>query len=82
MKKKKPWTTSSRRVPPKLATNRLLKAVGDWVNSNGGNALVAGNIGLMDVPSTQDPFRGPDPLTFYVVIKVSADFSGRLPVAA
>ena len=50
MKKKR---KQRRKYSPKIASIRLLGAVGDWVNANGGNALVAGSIGLLfsDHPS-------------------------------
>jgi hypothetical protein len=66
-KKRKP----RRKYSPKIASIRLLNAVGDWVNANGGNALVAGNIGLMDNPAHGIFEEGLDSLSFYVCIKVT-----------
>lgn len=60
-----------RKYSPKVASIRLLHAVGDWVNANGGNALVAGNIGIMDHPAMGIFSEGLDSLSFYVVIKVT-----------
>lgn len=71
MKRKKP---QRRKWSRKVAADRLLRAVGDWVNSAGGSALVAGNIGVMNLPDMHGGF-GPDPLSFYVCIKVT----GRRP---
>lgn len=51
-----------------VATDRLLRAVGRWVNAYGGRAMVAGGIGLMSYPA--DPEH-----TFHVVIRVT----GRKP---
>jgi hypothetical protein len=68
-KKKKAFHKSARRLPRQLAVDRLLKAVGDWVDAFGGNALVAGGIGVID--------SGIDPYTFHVAIKVT----GRRPIS-
>lgn len=65
MKKKR---KQRRKYSPKVASVRLLNAVGDWVNANGGNALVAGDIGVMSSPGALDIF---DPFRFYVCIKVT-----------
>lgn len=75
MKKKR---KQRRKYSPKIASIRLLGAVGDWVNANGGNALVAGSIGLLfsDHPSMGIFSEGLDSLSFYVVIKVT----GKRPV--
>ena len=70
MKKKR---KQRRKYSPKIASIRLLGAVGDWVNANGGNALVAGSIGLLDHPSMGIFSEG---LDFYAVIKVT----GKRPV--
>lgn len=32
------------------AADRLLRAVADWVNANGGSAVVAGGIGIQQYP--------------------------------
>ncbi|MFZ0537520.1 MAG: hypothetical protein WAM47_11675 [Candidatus Sulfotelmatobacter sp.] len=73
MKKKR---KQRRKYSPKIASIRLLGAVDDWVNANGGNALVAGSIGLLDHPSMGIFSEGLDSLSFYVVMKVT----GKRPV--
>ena len=44
-------------------SDKLLRAVGKWVDAYGGNAVIAGNIGIMDILA--------EPLSFYVCIKVT-----------
>lgn len=62
MAKKRPLR--QRKYSRELAAVRLINAVGDWVNAAGGNALVAGDIGIMDYP-------GDPEFCFRVVIKVT-----------
>ena len=85
MKKRK----AIRKLSRKAAADRLLRAVGCWVESAGGSALVAGSIGIMRRLSCCDCEIGTlvdDPgaiygetakLNFYVCIKVT----GRRPTA-
>lgn len=68
---KKKQARSRPKLSRTVAANKLLWAVGDWVNANGGSAVVAGDIGLMDAPNLRDVLTGPDPLTFYVCVKVT-----------
>ena len=71
MKKRK----AIRKLSRKAAVDRLLRAVGCWVESAGGSALVAGSIGIMDDPGAI--YGETAKLNFYVCIKVT----GRRPTA-
>jgi hypothetical protein len=70
MRAKKKQTQKRPRLSRRVAADRLLHAVGRWVDACGGSALVAGNIGITDWP-------GDPEFCFRVLIKVT----GRKPVA-
>ena len=66
MKKRKPLRKLSREV----AADRLLRAVGRWVEACGGTALIAGGIGLIP----------PDPFGLKYNYSVVIGVTGKMPV--